>query len=339
MYNCIGLDISKELISVYIPKNNLYTEIKNSITGFKSLISKLKKLYKSEFEKIVLIYEPTGNYSDLLTKFCFLKSIRCFIVNPKQSSNFAKSLGERNKTDIVDAKILSKAIVLAKENEIKVPLYNETVEELKELMSYRKFIVKSRVRLSNHLESLVAKNGSSYAISELKKEIKKYKLKESDITSKMLDIIQKDKKLKEGYENIKSIKGIGVESAIALIHLFIKYPDANQREITSLAGLDPIEKSSGSSLKKRPKISKAGSSIYRATLFMGVMSAIRYDNNFKIFFDRLIKNGKHTTVAQIALMRKMICIAHSLYRNNQKFNAKRYARECRRGEEDMVTDG
>ena len=42
---------------------------------------------------------------------------------------------------------------------------------------------------SNHLESLIAKDGSSYAISELKKE--------SDITSKMLDIIQKDEKLKQ----------------------------------------------------------------------------------------------------------------------------------------------
>ncbi|MEA1893299.1 MAG: transposase, partial [Campylobacterota bacterium] len=82
------------------------------IKDLKRLLSKLKKLYKKEFDKLVFVYEPTGSYSDLLKKFCFDKELKCFIVNPKQSSNFAKSMGERNKTDKVDAKLLSKAIVL-----------------------------------------------------------------------------------------------------------------------------------------------------------------------------------------------------------------------------------
>ena len=41
----------------------------------------------------------------------------------------------------------------------------------------------------------------------------------------------------------------------------------------------------------------------------------------KIFFDRLKENGKHTTQAQIAVTRKMIVIAHSLYKNNRNHSA------------------
>ncbi len=52
---------------------------------------------------------------------------------------------------------------------------------------------------------------------------------------------------------------------------------------------------------------------------MGVMTAIRYDKNFKVFYDRLKANGKHTTQAQIAVMRKIILVAHSLYKNNQQY--------------------
>ena len=48
----------------------------------------------------------------------------------------------------------------------------------------------------------------------------------------------------------------------------------------------------------------------------------------KIFFDRLKENGKHTTQAQIAVMRKMIVIAHSLYKNNQKYSADVYKKAC-----------
>ena len=133
-----------------------------------------------------------------------------------------------------------------------------------------------------------------------------------------------DDKLKQGYENITSIKGIGKIGGIALLHLFIKYPKANQRQITSLAGLDPIDKSSGTSVQTRPRISKAGSKLYRGSLFMGVMTAIKYDDNFKAFFVRLKGNGKHTTLAQLAVMRKMIVIAHSLYKNNKKYDEEIY---------------
>ena len=52
---------------------------------------------------------------------------------------------------------------------------------------------------------------------------------------------------------------------------------------------------------------------------MGVMTAIRYDENFKAFYDRLKANGKHTTQAQIAVMRKMILVAHSLYKNDTRY--------------------
>jgi transposase len=57
-------------------------------------------------------------------------------VNPKQFSNYAKALGEEVKNDINDARVLSKAIELAKEDQVKVPVYNEDVEHIKELMSF-----------------------------------------------------------------------------------------------------------------------------------------------------------------------------------------------------------
>lgn len=324
----IGLDISKSLISVYIPINSQSIEIENNIKGLKKLVSKLKKLYKKEFEKLVFVYEPTGSYSNLLKKFCFDKQIKCFIINPKQSSNFAKSMGERSKTDKVDAKLLSNAIVLAKDTEIKIPSYDKRVEDMHTLMSYYKFIVKARVSLSNHLESVTAKDGVVYAIYELKKEIKKYKEKEKDILLEIVKIIDDDDKLKQDFENIKSIVGIGDKSAIVLLHLFLKYPDANQREITSLVGLDPIEKSSGTSIRGKVRISKAGSKIYRSVMFMAVIAAIRHSEYFKLFFERLQSKGKHTTLIQIAVMRKMIVIAHSLYKNNQKFDNEKYEKNC-----------
>ena len=328
MRDCIGLDVSKSIINVYIPKGSLDLEIKNSEKEIKSLYSKLKKIYKKEVKKLIFVYEPTGSYSSILTNFCAKKEISVFVVNPKQSHNFAKAIGQRGKSDEVDARMLSACISIAKDDDIRVPVINEVEQEIKDLISYYKFITKQKVKTSNHLESLSVKNGSVYAIKELKKEIKSLTCKEKSIIEKIKELIKTDEILYKKFANIKSIVGIGDVGAIVLVHLFIKYPDANQREIISLSGLDPIQKISGSSIRGKSRISKAGSKIYRGTLFMSAMAAIRYNDEIKQFYDRLKENGKHTTVAQVAVIKKLIIIAHSLYKNDVSYDSEFYKKQC-----------
>jgi len=328
MDNCIGLDISKSTINVHIQKGLLDLEIENNNKAIKLLYSKLKKIYKKDIGNLIFIYEPTGSYSYLLTQFCALKGLKVFMVNPKQSHNFAKAIGQRGKCDKVDAKMLSLCKSIAREGEIRVPVVNKIEQEIKELIGYHKFITKQRVQASNHLESLKIKNGSSYAIKDLEKEIKNFSIKEKAIILKIKEMIEDDVILSSKFTAIKSIVGIGDVAAIALIHLFIKYPNANQREIISLAGLDPIERTSGSSIKGQSRISKAGSKLYRGSLFMSAMVAIRYNNEIKQFYERLKDNGKHTTVAQVAVIKKLVVIAHSLYRNNCNYDENFYRRQC-----------
>ena len=319
MSYCIGIDVSKASLNVHIRKTEQDLQINNTLGDVKKLYSKLKKLYKKEIEELVFIFEPTGSYSELLRKFCADKQIKCFIINPKQFSNYAKALGVEVKNDEVDARVLSQAITLAKPHQIKIPAYDADVEQIKELMSFYKFTTKQTAQLKGHLESLVSKDGDKFSIKELNKSIAASKEREKRILIQVHQMIQGNPTYKKAYENITSIVGVGQIGGIALLHLFIKYPEANQRQITSLAGLNPIYKQSGSSLQTLYKISKSGSVFYRGALFMGVMTAVRYDKNFKTFYVRLKANGKHTTQAQIAVMRKMILVAHSLYKNDQQY--------------------
>ena len=142
----------------------------------------------------------------------------------------------------------------------------------------------------------------------------------------MKNIIISDEKMNLKFENISSIIGIGDRAAIALMHLFITYPEANRQEIVALVGLDAIENSSSTSIQRQTRISKKGNRVYRGMLFMSVLLAIQHNPYMKLFYDRLKKNGKHSTVAQIAVMRKIILIAHSLFKNNEPFNNEKYAK-------------
>lgn len=320
MLNCIGIDVSKASINVHIRKNSQDLVLENNLKSFRSLFSKLKKIYKKEIDDIVFIFEPTGSYSELLREYCSRQRIKCFIINPKQFSNYAKALGAEVKNDIEDARVLSKALHLAKENQIKVPVYNEDVERIKELMSFYKFTKKQTTQQKNHLEALSSKNGDKFSIRELEKSIKESKAKELRIIEQVQTLIDSTDEYRVAYENIISIKGVGQIGAIVLLHLFLKYPDANQRQITSLTGLNPIYRQSGTSIQSKYKIAKSGATLYRSILFMSVFTAVQHDKNFKTFYERLKLKGKHTTSAQIAVMRKIILTAHSLYKNKKKYD-------------------
>ncbi len=323
MYS-IGLDVSKSTLSVHIPMGNLDIEIENSIKALRSLYSKLKKIYKKEVDKLVFVFEPTGNYSSILYRFCADKKIQVFIINPKQSYNFAKAISQRNKSDKVDAQMLSKAIMVAREEEIIIPTIDSSVEEIKEMMGYHRIKLKQRIQLSNHLEALSAKSKPSSLVKRLQKEIKELKKIEVEIIDDIYQMIAKNETLIKKYEAIISIDGIGKIAAIVLIHLFIRYPNANQRQITSLVGLDPVIRESGTSIKGRSRISKAGGRMYRGSLFMAAMVATKHNKKMKLFYNRLKENGKHTTVAQIAVMRKLVIIAHSLFKSGKSYDENKH---------------
>ncbi len=323
MYS-IGLDISKSSVNVHVPLGALDLEIENSLKSFKSLYSKLKKLYKKEIDKITFVFESTGSYSVLLYKFCADKNIKVFMINPKQARNFARAIAQRNKSDVIDARVLSQAIVVAREKEIRVPSIDPIVEEMKELMVYYRLRVKQRVQLSNHLESLVSRGGSKVLIRTVKAEIKSLKKSENSIIEQVHAIICKSEYLGEKYDVITSIDGIGKIGGIVLLHLFIKYPHANQRQIVSLSGLDPIIRESGTSIRGKSRISKAGSRLYRGTLFMAAMASTLHNPQMKVFYERLKAKGKHTTLAQIAVMRKLVVVAHSLYKSGEMYDKELY---------------
>jgi transposase len=318
--NCIGIDISKASINAHISKNSQDLVFENSLKGFKSLFSKLKKIYKKDIEDIIFIFEPTGSYSEALRKYCSDKLIKCFIINPKQFSNYAKALGVEVKNDIEDARVLSKALHLAKDEQVKVPVFNEDVERIKELMNYYKFTKKQTTQQKNHLESLTSKDGDKFSIKELKKSIEESIKKEKKIIEQVQTLIDSTDEYRVAYANITSVKGVGQIAGIVLLHLFLKYPEANQRQITSLTGLNPIYRQSGTSIQSGYRIAKTGSGLYRGVLFMATLSAIEYDKNFKALYERLKLKGKHSTSAQIAVMRKIILTAHSLYKNNRIYD-------------------
>ena len=326
MDNYIGIDVAKATLQVYIPKNDLDLEINNTESALKTLYSKLKKQYKKQLDDIVFVYESTGSYSTYLEYFSESKNIRCFKVGAYQSASFSKVVKNRSKTDTVDARMLSKMHVIARDEDIKVPSRDVNAHQIRAYIKYYQSLVKEEIRSKNYLEAATYNLEDKFVLKQVQKRITTIQKEQVEIISKTMEIINSNEKYKKAYENITSIKGIGEKSGIILLYLFLRYPNASRQHITALCGLDPIQRTSGTSVEHKERISKQGLSLVRAILFMPTMAAIQHNDEMKLIYERLVNRGKPKSLAQIAVMRKIILLAHSLYKNNEKYDEKMYLR-------------
>ncbi|ADN09227.1 IS110 family transposase [Sulfurimonas autotrophica] len=323
MYNFIGIDVAKRTLQIYIEVNDSSVEINNEEKSLKTFYKTLKKLYKND-KPFVFIYEPTANYSVALTKFCAENNVYAYMVNTFVSSNFSKSLGNRNKTDISDAQMLFNMQMMINKKDIAVPVKNPTVDALRELVGYYRFLQKQKVAFKNYNEAVTTNKSSNYILKDVKKNIARIDKEQQELINKAKAIITNDEVLKKAFAHIISIKGVGTLVGIFLLHLFLNYPNANRQQITALLGLDPITIESGTSIKKRSRISKRGLSMYRGVIFYSILSTVRFNEEFRTYYEHLKDRKKHTTLAQIAVMRKLILLAHSLYKNNVDYNPEQF---------------
>lgn len=94
----------------------------------------------------------------------------------------------------------------------------------------------------------------------------------------------------------------------------------NKRQLASYAGFDVKEKESGTSVKKKPKISKKGNRHLRKALHLPALCAIKYDERFKAIFARLVAKHGIKMKAAVAVQRKLLEMAYTMYKTNNKYD-------------------
>jgi len=77
-------------------------------------------------------------------------------------------------------------------------------------------------------------------------------------------------------------------------------------------GLDPREHQSGSSVNKKPRLSKAGNRYLRIAFYMPALSATSHDPNVRAYYHYLIAiRGLKALQALCAVMRKLLLAIHA----------------------------
>jgi transposase len=126
-----------------------------------------------------------------------------------------------------------------------------------------------------------------------------------------------------------SVPGIGVTSALNVLAEILRLgPDCGVRQWVAYAGLDPRHYTSGTSVAKKPVISKSGNAHLRRALYMPALVTVQHEPHFRGFYQHLLDRGKTKLQALVAVMRKLLHAIFGMFKHDQLFDgSKVYALE------------
>jgi len=291
----IGIDISKLTFDVRIHSSQVYQQFTNSKEGFEKLIKWAYKNSCFNKENILFVFEHTGLYSHQLSVFLTEREIEFSLI---PGLEIKRSLGiARGKDDKVDAtKIALYAYRLR--DEIKTyKLPSAHLISLKRLLTLRERLVKQRAGFKSSFkeQKMIYVNKDNLILLRTQEKMIHYLTKQIKVVEKeMRLIILSDNRLKEQFELITSIKGIGSQTALFIItytHGFSKF--STSRQFASYCGIAPFPNSSGTSIIGKTKVSSLANKKIKSLLDLSAKSAIQHNYEMKKYYLKRLELGKN----------------------------------------------
>lgn len=317
----IGIDVSKSTLDVYLKSIHLHSVFSNNELGYQELIE-----WVMENSGLVLVdellfgFECTGIYSSELALFLEKHSLPFYIISGLE---LKRSLGiRRGKSDKADSKDIAEYLYEKQDKIIPTVLPSKIVQDLKKLFNYRERLVKDRAayitRIKEYEEIVsgsklkVYQKSNTAVIACLDRQVE---MVEQEIDR----ILKRDSLLLNQYRLLNSIKGIGPQTAIALIVLTEGFTLFHTwRKFASYAGTAPFPNQSGT-FKGRTKTSQLANKRMKTLLTLCAGTAIQYSAEMKVYYQRRIEKGKSKMSTLNIIRNKLLARAFAVINRNSNY--------------------
>ena len=305
----LGIDVAKDSFYAASCPSIIKAHLPNTPDGHRKLLQLLQK------ETIALIVlEATGGYERPLVAELISNSLPVVVVNPRQVRDLAKGMGQKAKTDPIDAQVLAQFAQIVKP--APKPHSKPQIEELSELVRRRRQLNDLRTQESNRLATVCHPKIKK----SIQKMIKTLNCQIDEIDRLIRNYIDTDDDLKNKDHILQSVPGVGPQTSAMLIANLPELGTLNRQEIASLAGLAPWDRSSGKSNGQMHIW--GGRKDVRSVLYMAAFTACRFNPVIRSFAENLRENGKAYKVIITACMRKLLIILNTMVRNQTLWTPK-----------------
>src|SRR6516162_6944413 len=300
----IGIDVSKDRLDVAVRPSGEVFMVERNAAGLEKLVRRLRELSPR-----IVALEATGGFETVAAAALAGAALPVAIVNPAQIRAFAKAIGQRAKTDPIDAGVIAHFADATELEPRAVP--DEATRLLGDLVARRRQIVEM-IGAERQRETRVTVRRLKSSIARLLKALER---ELASVDADIDDAVRGSPAWREKENLLASVPGIGPVISRTLIAELPELGQLDRKQIAALAGLAPFTRKSG---KWRGKsFIGGGRSSVRAAVFMGAMVAKVHNPVLKVFFDRLVAGGKPRMQAIIAVARKLLTILNAILRDRR----------------------
>jgi len=311
----LGIDISKLKFDICLSREGgkfRHKVCPNSPAGFSQLSAWLAK-YK--VERVHACLEATGTYGEALATYLHEAGHVVSIVNPAAIKAYGQSRLSRTKTDKGDATLIAQFCA-----ERRPPQWQPLPAEIRELQALVRrldSLLEMRQMEANRLEVALTE-----AVTESLAEHLAFLDQKVANTERLIRThIGNHPGLQEQRDLLLTIPGIGSTTAAKILGeiLDVKLYES-ARQLAAFAGLVPRLHESGSSIKRKARLSKTGAPRLRKALYFPAIVAIKHNPRIRALAERLKERGKCPMQIIGAAMRKLVHIAYGVLRSGRPFN-------------------
>ncbi|MDZ7897263.1 MAG: IS110 family transposase [Arcicella sp.] len=321
----VGIDVSKETLDFALIANNVvqfHLQVTNDKRGIDQFIKQAKKQNKTfSFENSLFCMEHTGIYNNPLLNYLPNKHADIWL---EQATQIKASMGvSREKNDKIDSQKIG---LYAYKNREDVKLWTPkrpVIVQLDRLTALRDRLVKTIKVLKTPLsdaKKLVDKKmlNSETALCKSSMDALKEDLKSVD--KKIKELIDQDSILKELFDIVDSVKGIGPVIATEVLITTNEFKDiTDPKKYACFSGFAPFEHSSGK-YKGKSKVSNKANKKVKALFHNGAMSAIQHCQEIKEYYQRKVSEGKNEMLVINNVCNKLVHRIFACISRREKYN-------------------
>jgi len=304
----VGIDVSKTSLQIAVRPSQEEWTCANEPAACADLTQQLQALQP---ERIVI--EASGGCEHLIVAHLAAAQLAVVVVNPRQVRDFARALGQRAKTDSLDAHLLAH-FGDAVRPELR-PLADAEAEELKALLQRRRQLVEMLVAEKNRWQQVLH---LPRLAQDVQAHIRWLEQRLHDGDRDLRQHLERQPLWKANDALLQSVPGVGAVTSLTLLAHLPELGTLSHKELAALVGVAPYARQSGGWRGKRAI--SGGRSQVRAVLYMATLTATRCNRVIKAFYERLLAAGKQKKVALVACMRKLLTILNAIVKHQQAWS-------------------
>jgi transposase len=296
----IGIDVAKAWLDGAERPSGQTWRVANDPDGWAAAVARAQAASAP-----LIVVEASGGYEVGLVTALDLAGLPPVVANPLSTRRFAESLGQRAKTDRVDAAMLAEYGERMRPTPRPIP--EATARALGEVLARHRQLTKMPVVEKNRRQRASALLRPSVAA-----HIAWLEDQRAETDRLLASLVASDPAWQARVDTLDSVPGIGPLTATILAVGLPELGGGASKPLAALLGVAPYAVDSGQ--HHGPRHIRGGRGTVRHALYEAVTTTIRCERTFRAHYARLRAAGKPHKLAMVACMRRLLGILNAMLR-------------------------